>query len=202
METPTRRGACALALSFLAAACAGSERASAPEPPLPTRTPDGRVIVRGQGLVYAIQAPPGWNVSSVRAADRSTRSTLTVADLSPPDGSPVSISGQVRTKTRAASSIDSWVESVTTTRRRDDPDFTMSRRGPIAVEGGKRAELFVLTNARPTTGAGSSIDHEAVVVVDDGGALAEIFLTTKTRELLDRHVPTLRGVAFTYGRLG
>jgi hypothetical protein len=191
-----RRRLAAVALMLILGACGDGE---APEPELPTRTPDGRIIVRGHGLVYAIRPPPGWIARSVRGADRSTHSTLTVADISPPDGSPVSISGQMRTKDRDFHSIDSWIEHVTRIRRARDPAFTLWRAGPVPVRGGRPSEMVVLQNSEPAAGSGSTIDHEAVVLIEEPDAIAEIFLTTKTKGLLDQNIATLRAVAASYG---
>lgn len=180
-------------------ACGDGRDKPSPELSLPTRTVDGRIIVRGQGLSYAIRGPDGWSARSVRGADLSTRSTVTVADLSPTDGSPVSISGQIRTKNRAISSIATWIERVSQVRAAEDEGFVLSRAGAVRTGDGHTGELVVLDNARPAGGPGSSVDYEAVVLIDELRAIAEIFLTTKTRELRDRHLATLRAIAATYG---
>lgn len=198
---PGRRGFAVGGLACLLAACTGRGDVPPPEPNLPTRTPDGRIIVRGQGLSYAILPPEGWSARSVRGADRSTRTTVTVADLSPSDGAPVSISGQMRTKNRDFVSIDAWIELVTRVRRASDEGFALWRAGPVAVAGGRRAELLVLDNSKPAGSSESSIDHEAVVLIEEPGVIVEIFLTTKTRELRDQHLATLRAVAASYGPL-
>ncbi|TWT08829.1 hypothetical protein [Reyranella sp. CPCC 100927] len=185
----------------LGACSSGPREAPKPEPPpLPTRTADGRIIIRGQGLTYALRPPQGWVARSVRGADRSTKSTVTVADIAPPDGAPVLISGQMRTKNREIDSIESWVERVTLTRRNTDRDFTMSRAGTVAIVGGRRGEMIVLENSEPAEG-GQPIDHEAVVLIEEPGAIAEIFLTTKTKDLLEQNLLTLRMVAASYSPL-
>ena len=194
-----RRGVAMGGLALALGACAGSGDPPKPEPALPTRTADGRIIVRGQGLAYAIRPPQGWSARSVRGADRSTRSTVTVADLAPSDGAPVSISGQMRGKNREFGSIDAWIDTVTRTRRADDDAFVLWRAGPVAVNGGRRGEMVLLDNSKPAGSSASSIDHEAVVLIDEPGAIVEIFLTTKTRELRDLHLATLRAIAESYG---
>ena len=193
-----RRGIATGALALVLGACAGDDKEAAKEPAWPTRTSDGRIIVRGNGLAYAIRPPTGWTARSVPGADRSTRSTVTVADLAPPDGSPVSISGQMRTKTREFDSIDSWIERVTQTRRAGDEAFNLWRAGPVRVRG-RKSELVVIETGSPTGGPGSSIDHEAVVLIEEPHAIVEIFLTTSSRALRDLHLSTLRAVAASYG---
>jgi hypothetical protein len=172
-------------------------KAAAPIPP--TLTADGRIIVRGQGLTYAIRPPQGWSARSVRGADRSTKSTVTVADISPPGGVPAVISGQMRTKNREIDSIDSWIERVTQARRTTHHEFTLWRAGPVPIAGARSSEMLVLENGEPAEDNGAPVDHEAVVLIDEPGAIAEIFLTTKTRELLDQYLSTLRTVAASYG---
>jgi hypothetical protein len=193
-----RRGFSA-GLLLAAGGCGGKDDRASEELNLPTRTRDGRIIVRGQGLAYAISAPPGWNLRSVRAADRSNKSTVTVADIGPTDGTPVSISGQMRSRTREFDSINAWVEQVTRTRRVNDSEFSIWRAGPAPVPGGRRSELVILEAGKPANDGPSSVDHEAVVLIEEPGAIVEIFLTTRTKELRDQHLPTLRAVAATYG---
>lgn len=193
-----RRGF-ATGLLFGLGACGGGNDPATEESTLPTRTRDGRIIVRGQGLAYAISAPAGWNLRSVRAADRSTKSTLTVADIGPSDGTPVSISGQMRSRTREVDSINAWIEQVTRARRTNDSEFSIWRAGPVPVPGGRRSELVILEGGKPAGDGGSSIDHEAVVLIEEPGVIVEIFLTTKTKELRDQHLSSLRAVAASYG---
>jgi hypothetical protein len=195
-----RRRVFVIGMPMLALGACGDNSDKRPaEALLPTRTVDGRIIVRGQGLAYAIRGPDGWSARSVRGADLSTKSTVTVADLSPTDGSPVSISGQIRTKNRQFSSIATWIDSVTRARTADDEGFVLSHAGPVQTAGGRTGELLVLDSSKSANGPGSSIDYEAVVLIDEPRAIAEIFLTTKTRELRDRHLSTLRAIAETYG---
>ncbi|HJQ57217.1 MAG TPA: hypothetical protein VJ890_09940 [Vineibacter sp.] len=168
----------------------------------PQLTEDGRVIVRGQGIAYAIRPPTGWVARSVLGADRSTKSTVTVADLAPPDGSPVSISGQLRSKNRDIDSIEDWVNRVSLTRRAGDEEFALRRAGPVVIDGRRTGEMIVLDAGPPHEDNKSSVDHEAVVLIDEPDVIIEIFLTTKTRELRDLHLSTLRAVAATYGPAG
>jgi hypothetical protein len=184
-------------LALVLGACAGDDEEPAREPAWPTRTSDGRIIVRGKGMAYAIRPPTGWSARSLPGADRSTRSTVSVADLAPPDGSPVSISGQMRTKTREFDSIESWIERVTEARRAEDEAFTLRRAGPVKVPG-RKSELVVLETGTPSGGPGSSIDHEAVVLIEEPRVIVEIFLTTSSRALRDLHLSTLRAVAASY----
>lgn len=195
-----RRSVAVAGLALALSACAdSSEPPKAAVPAAPTLTADGRIIVRGQGLTYAIRPPQGWSARSVRGADRSTKSMVTVADISPPGGVPAVISGQMRTKTSEINSIDSWIERVTKTRRATDHDFTLWRAGPVPVAGARPSAMLVLENSEPPEGEGQPVDHEAVVLIEEPGAIAEIFLTTKTRELLDQYLSTLRVVAASYG---
>jgi hypothetical protein len=195
------------ALALAIAGCAGSGRSgnggarvkTPPESVAPLLTEDGRVIVRGQGVAYAIRPPTGWIARSVRGADQSTKTTVTVADLAPPDGSPVSISGQLRTKNRDVESIDDWVSRVTSVRRSGDDEFLMRRAGPVVIDGARTGEMIVLDAGPPPEDNKSSVDHEAVVLIDEPGVIIEIFLTTKTKELRDLHLSTLRAVAASYG---
>lgn len=193
-----RRGILVGGLALALSACGGDRRDPPKREPLPpARTADGRIIVRGQGLTYALRPPQGWVARSVRGADRSTKSTVTVADISPSDGAPVLISGQMRTKNREINSIESWIERVTLTRRANDRDFTMSRAGTVPIIGVRHSEMIVLENGEPQED-GPPVDHEAVVLVEEPGAIAEIFLTAKTKDLLEQHLLTLRMVAASY----
>ena len=78
-------GGLALALS----ACADSPEPPKAAAPAPTAlTADGRIIVRGKGLAYAIRPPQGWSARSVRwnsSASRtlSQRVSITVSFCSP-----------------------------------------------------------------------------------------------------------------------
>lgn len=193
-----RRGILVGGLALALSACSGG-RSDTPKPaPLPpARTADGRIIVRGQGLTYALRPPKGWVARSVRGADRSTKSTVTVADISPSDGAPVLISGQMRTKNREINSIETWIERVTLTRRANDRAFTMSRAGAVPIFGARHSEMIVLENGEPEEGSPPP-DHEAVVLVEEPGAIAEIFLTAKTKDLLEQNLLTLRMVAASY----
>ncbi|MCW5747122.1 MAG: hypothetical protein KIT36_13100 [Alphaproteobacteria bacterium] len=136
----------------------------------------------------------------MRGADRTTKSTVTVADLAPPDGSPVSISGQLRSKNRDFDSIDSWVSRVTQARRADDKEFSLRRAGPVVIDGAHTGEMVVLDAGAQPEGPGASVDYEAVVLIDEPNVIVEIFLTTTTKELRDLHLSTLRAVAASYGR--
>jgi hypothetical protein len=105
----------------------------------------------------------------------------------------------MRARTREINSINSWIEQVTRTRRVDDSEFSIWRAGPLRIPGGRRNELVVLETGKQKGDGGSSIDYEAVVLIEEPGAIVEIFLTTKTKELRDRHLATLRQVAASYG---
>lgn len=202
-----RRNVTSLGLALLIGACSGTARngrdAGGPkvttEPTAPLLTEDGRVIVRGQGVAYAIRPPTGWIARSVRGADGTTKTMVTVADLAPPDGSPVSISGQLRSKSREFESIDAWVERVARSRRSGDEEFALRRAGPVVIDGKRTGEMIVLDAGPPAEDNRSTVDHEAVVLIDEPAAIIEIFLTTKTKELRDLHLSTLRAVAASYG---
>lgn len=196
-----------MGLALIASACSGGSRTGrngggptlTAELTETARTADGRVIVRGQGVAYAIRPPTGWSARSVRGADGTTKMMVTIADLAPPDGSPVSISGQLRTKNRDFESIDAWVDRVTRSRRSGDEEFSLRRAGPVVIDGKRTGEMIVLDAGPPPEDNKSSVDHEAVVLIDEPGVIIEIFLTTKTKELRDLHLSTLRAVAASYG---